>query len=353
MLLIYGATGYTGELVVEEALRRGLSPIVAGRDAAKVAALGARTGLRTRVFPADAPDLSDVTVLLNIAGPFSRTAKPLVDACLRAGVHYLDVTGELGVFEALAARDAEAKAAGVLLLPGVGFDVVPTDCLAAYLKSRLPTATHLRLALGLGGGLSHGTATTAAENLHAGGAVRKDGRIEQVASAYRTLPVDFGRGPRPTVTIPWGDVSTAYYTTGIPNVEVYAAFPPAAITAMKLGNLVAPVLRAKVVKQAIQRWIDARPAGPTPEERARGFAVVWGEVSDAEGRRAAARISTPEGYTLTAMTAIEAAVRVEEGIPHRGFGTPAGVLGMDFILAFPGVSREDVDVHAPPQPASA
>ncbi|MFN7147837.1 MAG: saccharopine dehydrogenase family protein, partial [Myxococcota bacterium] len=274
MLLIYGATGYTGGLVVEEALRRGLRPIVAGRDPKKVEALGARTELPTRAFPVERADLTGVTVLLNIAGPFSRTARPLVDACVRAGVHYLDVTGEIAVFEGLAARDAEARAAGILLLPGVGFDVVPTDCLAAHLKARLPDATHLRLAIAGGGGLSHGTATTAAENLDAGGAVRRNGRIERVPSAYRTLDVDFGRGERSTVTIPWGDVSTAWHTTRIPDIEVYAAFPPAAITAMKLGNYAAPLLRTRVVRTLVQRWIDQRPAGPTPEERARGYAVV-------------------------------------------------------------------------------
>jgi len=342
MLLIYGATGYTGKLVVDEAIRRGLTPIVAGRDAAKVAEVGARTGLPTRTFPVDAPDLTGVTVLLNIAGPFSRTAKPMIDACLRAGVHYLDVTGEIAVFEACAARDAEAKTAGILVMPGVGFDVVPTDCMAAHLQRRLPTATSLRLALGVGGGISHGTATTAAENLDAGGAVRKGGKLTRVPSAYKTLDVDFGRGPRTTVTIPWGDVSTAYRTTGIPDIEVYAAFPSTAITLMKLGNYAAPLLRAKLVKGLVQAWIDAQPPGPTDAARARGHAVVWGDAADDAGNRVAARLTTPEGYTLTAITAIEAAMRVDAGTPHRGFGTPAGVFGADFVLGFTGVTLEDL-----------
>ncbi|MDP2312743.1 MAG: saccharopine dehydrogenase NADP-binding domain-containing protein [Pseudomonadota bacterium] len=344
MILIYGVTGYTGELIVEEAQRRGLTPILAGRDAAKVAAIGARTGLATRVFPVDAPDLSGVTVLLNVAGPFSRTARPLVDACLRAGVHYLDVTGEIATFEGLAARDAEARAAGVLLLPGVGFDVVPSDCLALHLKERLPTATHLRLAIGSSGGagLSHGTVTTAAENLDAGGAVRQGGRIVKVPTAYKTRQVDFGRGPRTVVSIPWGDVSTAWHTTHIPDIEVYASFPPAAIRVMQASNWLGPVLRMPAVKRMIQARIDAAPAGPTPEQRENSRAYVWGEVEDAEGRRAEARLTCPEGYTLTARTAVEAARRVEEGVGRVGFGTPAGVFGAGFVLGFEGVSREDL-----------
>lgn len=344
MILIYGATGYTGELIVAEALRRNLAPIVAGRDSAKVAAVGSRTGLATRTFSVDAPDLSGVTVLLNVAGPFSRTARPLVDACLRAGVHYLDVTGEIAVFESLAARDAEARAAGVLLLPGVGFDVVPTDCLALHLKERLPTATRLRLAFGSsGGGLSHGTATTGAENLGAGGAVRRAGRIVKVPSAYKTLDVDFGDGPRRAVTIPWGDVSTAFHTTHIPDVEVYTTIPPSIILALKASNWLGPVLRMSAVKRLIQARIDAAPAGPTPEQRENARAFVWGDVHDGEGRRAEARLVCPEGYTLTARTAVEAALRVHEGMGRIGFGTPAGVFGADFILGFEGVTRVDVE----------
>ncbi len=343
MLMIYGATGYTGELVVEEAQKRGLAPIVAGRDPAKVAALGARTGLPTRAFGVDTPDLGGVTVLLNCAGPFSRTARPLVDACLRTGVHYLDITGEITVFEALAARDIEAKAAGVLLLPGVGFDVVPTDCLALHLKQRLPTATRLRLAIGSsGGGLSHGTATTMVENLESGGAVRQSGRIVRVPGAYKELDVDFGRGPRQAVTIPWGDVSTAYHTTRIPDIEVYSALPPPVILAMKAGNWLGPVLRLPWVKRLVQARVDAAPPGPTPEARAKAKAFVWGDVHDAAGLRAEARLTTPEGYTLTAMTAVEAARRVMAGVDRTGFATPAGVFGADFVLGFEGVVREDV-----------
>jgi short subunit dehydrogenase-like uncharacterized protein len=347
MFMIYGATGYTGELVVEEAQARGLAPLLAGRDAQKVAALGARTGLPTRTFAVDAPDLTGITVLLNCAGPFSRTAAPLVDACLRGGVHYLDITGEIPVFEALAARDAEAKAAGVLLLPGVGFDVVPTDCLALHLKQRLPTATRLRLAIGTsGGGLSRGTATTAAEHLDSGGAVRQGGRIVKVPSAYKTLDVDFGRGPRQAATIPWGDVSTAWHTTHIPDIEVYAAMPPMAIVALKMGNWMGPLLRTKFVKGLVQARIDTAPAGPSPEQRATARSHVWGDVHDADGLRAEARLTTPESYALTARTAIEAARRVLEGqLPddrRAGFGTPARVFGADFILGFEGVIREDV-----------
>jgi short subunit dehydrogenase-like uncharacterized protein len=341
MLLIYGSTGYTGGLVVEQVLARGIPAVLAGRDPTKLAALSEKTGLPTRVFAVDHPELDGATVLLNCAGPFVRTAGPLVDACLRARVHYLDITGEIAVFEDLARRDAAARAAGVLVLPGVGFDVVPSDCLAAHLAARLPGATRLTLGIWTAGSLSHGTANTIMANLSTGGAVRKDGRVIAVPAAFRTREIDFGSGPRQAVTIPWGDVSTAWYTTGIGDIEVYAVLPSPLVWGLRASNLLGPILGAGPVRAFLQRRVNAMPRGPDEPQRAGGWGRLWGEVTRPDGGRAEARLSTPEGYTLTAHTAAEAARRVFVGVDRVGFGTPAGVFGADFVLGFDGVTRED------------
>ena len=133
-ILIYGATGYTGKLIAKTAVDRGARPILAGRNLEKVRAVAEPLGLAALAFDLRDPGridaaIKDVSVVLNVAGPFSATSRPMADACLRNHVHYLDITGEIDVFEALAARDAEAKSRGVMLLSGVGFDVVPSDCL--------------------------------------------------------------------------------------------------------------------------------------------------------------------------------------------------------------------------------
>src|SRR5829696_2843358 len=178
-VLIYGSNGYTGRLIVERALERGLRPVLAGRNAAEVQRQADELGLEHRVFSLDDPRAVDaglvgVGVVMHCAGPFARTSRPMADACLRTRVHYLDITGEIAVFEALAARDAEAKASGVMLLPGVGFDVVPSDCLAAHLARRLPTATRLTLAFRSAGRMSRGTALTAIDRISDGGLVRRN-----------------------------------------------------------------------------------------------------------------------------------------------------------------------------------
>ena len=229
-MLIYGSNGYTGQLVVEEALAAGVRPILAGRSAAAIEAQAAKYGLDSEVFSLDdlgAMDaaLSPATVVIHCAGPFSHTAQAMAEACIRTGTHYLDITGEIEVFEAMAALGDEAKRANVMLMPGAGFDVVPSDCLAAHLKARLPSATELTLAFKAIGKPSRGTATTMIENLHKGGFVRRDGVITKVPSAWKKMNIDYGEGPELSMTIPWGDVSTAFYSTGIPNIEVYMATP--------------------------------------------------------------------------------------------------------------------------------
>ncbi len=348
MILLYGAYGYTGELIARTAQAQGQPLVLAGRRADATRALAERVRMPWRAFPLDDPKalregLEGATVVLHAAGPFARTARPMVDACLDVGAHYLDVTGEVEVFEAIARRDAAAKAAGVALLPGVGFDVVPTDCVAAHLKARLPSATHLELAFQASGGVSHGTASTMLLNLERGGAVREEGRLRPVRAIHRTRSFDFGRGPTVCASIPWGDLATAWRSTGIPNITTYIAMPTAARVAFMASRHLGPVLATRAVKERLQRWIDQRPAGPDDATRARARSRVVGVAWDDAGRRVAARLTTVEAYTLTALAALESARRALRGEAPPGYQTPATAFGADFILAFEGTAREDFD----------
>lgn len=346
-VLVYGATGYTGRLIVEEALRAGLRPVLSGRNAEAVRAMAAQSGLEAR--PADLDDaaaldaaMRGMRAVLHCAGPFHRTVEPMLDACLRNRVHYLDITGEIAVFERLAASDVAARAAGITLLPGVGFDVVPSDCLAAYLHSRMPDAVALELAFTGGAGLSRGTATTMVEGIAHGGAVRRDCHIDRVPIAYATRDIDFGDRTRHCVTIPWGDVSTAFYSTGIPDIRVYTAVSPKAVKWMRLSRPILPLLGTAPAQKLLKARIAARTPGPSAERRAGARSRLWGEVRDANGRVLQARLVAPDGYSLTAMTAVAAATRVAAGGVARGFQTPSRAFGADFILQFANTNREDV-----------
>lgn len=345
--LIYGATGYVGEATARHAVQTGLRPILAGRDATALARLAGELGVEYRAFglgDAGAIDraLREVAVVLHCAGPFVHTYRPVVEGCLRSGAHYLDLTGELPVYEAIALRDADAKASGVMLMPGVGFDVVPTDCLAMHLKQRLPTATRLALAFqSVGpGGLPPGTQRTVIELLPYGDRVRRNGRLEVRTGAPTSRVIDFGSGPVEGTQLTWGDVFTAFYSTGIPNIEDYTVLPKAVRRQMGLLSRVRPLARLGVVRALLRRGV--RP-GPTAAARARTVTHVWGEVVDDAGRSAVARLHGPEaGVEWTMRAALSVVRRVLAGDAPPGYRTPAMAYGADLVLACEGVTREDV-----------
>ncbi len=344
--LIYGANGYTGSLIAREAVKRGLRPVLAGRKRAPVAALATELNLEYRIAALDdraalAAALNGVDVVVHCAGPFSRTAKPMIEACLRGHVHYLDITGEIAVFEMIAARDLEAQAAGVMLLPGAGFDVVPTDCAAAYLKAQLPTATHLALAFRGLGRTSRGTTLTALENMASSGMIRHQGRLTPVPSGWKTRSIDFGDGPQATVTIPWGDVSTAFYSTRIPNIVVYTALPPALIWLLKLSRGMSWLLSLPPGQALLRLCVRALPSGPNEAQRARSHSEVWGEVRDDDGHTATLRLTMAGGYPLTVLTVLDSVQRVLGGHAPIGFQTPSRAYGCELIFGIEGVRKLD------------
>ncbi|HJU69833.1 MAG TPA: saccharopine dehydrogenase NADP-binding domain-containing protein [Gemmatimonadaceae bacterium] len=348
MLLIYGSTGYTGRLIVDQALASGLRPTIAGRNAEAVRRQAESLGLEWRVARIDDSAsldaaLAGASVVLHCAGPFAHTWRAMSDACLRKRVHYLDITGEIAVFEGLARRDGEARSVGIMLLPGVGFDVVPSDCLAAHLARRLPNADHLSLAFRALGGASRGTLTTMIENLGSPGAVRRNGKILAVPQAWRTRRIDFGDGTlRDATTIPWGDVSTAFHSTGIPNVEVYVSMRPALRRAAIASRWLGPVLRSDIVRRVLTAWVRHGASGPSEIERQRGASLLWGEAVAPNGEHVEARLRGASGYVLTAQTAVHLAAKALGGQAPIGFQTPSRAYGADVILEIPGVVRTDV-----------
>ncbi len=345
--LIYGASGYTGGLAAEHAVEIGLRPVLAGRNRERLQPLADRLRLESRVFGLESPlgvreGIRGVSAVLHTAGPFSATSRPMADACVQARVHYLDITGEIDVFEALAERDREAQAAGVMLLPGAGFDVVPSDCLATHVKRRLPGATRLRLSIGGLGGITRGTAKTMVEAAARGTRVRRGGRIVELRRAPRAT-ADFGAGPRQTIGVAWGDVSTAWHSTQIPDIEVFFETSPMLALAAATPAFARPLLATGFSQRLLKRQIEKRmPPGPTPEERARSHSVIVAEAWNEAGAHVVSRLETAEPYTLTSRTAVEIARRASVGEVLAGYQTPSAAYGPDFILSFNGTTRKDL-----------
>ena len=347
-LLVYGANGYTGEMIARGAAGLGLAPVVAGRSAAAIVALARELSCESRVFALEDPaavvaGIRGCRVVIHCAGPFSATAAPMMAACIAAGAHYTDITGEIDVFELGFRQDAAARAAGVLICPGVGFDVVPTDCVALTLATAMPDARELALGFDSRSALSRGTASTSVEGLGYGSRVRENGELRRIPLGSRARRIDFGGGEKLATAIPWGDVSTAYRTTGIPNIEVYVPVSPAALANLRRLGRFGWLLRRRPV-QAFMKWRIRKGApGPTAEERDRTPVLVWGEARNSAGRTATARLRVPNGYTITTDSAVAIAQRLMDSAVVPGFTTPARLMGADFVTRLPGATQITVD----------
>lgn len=340
--LIYGASGYTGKLIVERAVKKGLKPTLAGRTESKIKPLAEEHGLDYLIFSLDdvsviATQLAKFPVVLNCAGPFSKTAKQMIKGCLESGTHYLDITGEIEVFELAKSFHQKAIDKNIIIMSGVGFDVVPTDCMAKYLHTKMPDATHLELAwFGLGGSISHGTMSTMVEGLGRSGAIRENGKIVPKPTGHLGKIIDFGVRKQFAMTIPWGDISTAYNTTGIPNIVVFTGVPKSTYNMMKFQFLFNPLVKTNFIKSRIQQYVDKNIVGPTAEQNEKGKSLVYGKVTNANGDVVEARLQTAEGYLLTAEMAliITQKVLADKNL-KPGYHTPAELFGHELILEMP------------------
>ncbi len=341
--MLYGAYGYSGKLIVAEAIKRGHKPIIAGRDAQKLAQLASETGLESRAFSLDDTDaihtaLADVDIMLHAAGPFIHTSNPMIRACLHTNTHYLDITGEVPVFENTFTYDERAKDAGIVLISGVGFDVVPTDCMARFIAEKIPDAHTLEIAFAAISKASAGTTKSAVELIDMGGFVRRDGVLTSHALGDGARQVRFNDKARDVMPITWGDLSTAFRTTEIPNITTYMAFPKPVITMSRwFGGIFKVVMSSRMVKNAALWLVDKTVDGPDDASRVRGSSHVW-VCAKNDSRRVEAWLETSEGYTFTAGASVRVVEKLAE-MSLTGATTPALAFGADFVLEIPGSER--------------
>lgn len=323
-LLIYGATGYTGSLVARQAKAAGLDFVIAGRDSDKLLSLALELDVSHSVFALDDQGvvieaLKNFDVVLNCAGPFVKTAERLMRACIESGTHYLDITAEINVYRMAEQLGKDAVDAGIMLMPGVGWDVVPTDCLAVRVAQRVEHPVSLRIALQVAASMSRGSAISAGEIIAAGLLTRVDGVLAPAPNAQPAL-FDFGDGPVTCAPLSFGDLVTAWHSTGIPNIAMFVNVTGGAFPGGDLSEL---------------------PDGPSSEERAgqRARAVV--EITGADGSIARSVIETVNGYSYTPLVAVEAARRVLASEKRAGFDTPARLFGASFAETIAGTQISD------------
>lgn len=347
-IILYGSYGYTGKIIAHECKSKNLKVILAGRNKEELEKQSQETG-----YPYEVVDISDSVALksllkkgdivIHCGGPFKHTAQAMADACLETKTHYTDITGEHQVFELLAGYDQRGKDAGITIMPGTGFDVVPSDCLALHLKNRLPSATHLQLAFTMSkGGISRGTSKSMTEGFGYGSLIRKNGKLTPIHLGEKVLEIDFGPFKTKTINIPWGDISTAWRTTGIPNIEVYTGATDKMIKSARMTKYINWFLRLRWVKRYMLKKIDERPAGPSEEKRNSGRSFLWGKVWDDSGKACVSQLETLSGYSLTAKTAVLIAQKILNGNFKTGYQTPAMTFGEDLIMEIESTTRKDL-----------
>ena len=346
--MIYGANGFTGRLMAAEAVRRGMRPVLAGRNRQAIDSLATELGLPSCIVDlGEAENLKDalqnMKLVMHCAGPFSATSQPMIESCIASQTHYLDITGEINVFENAWKMDDVAKRADVLVCPGAGFDVVPTDCLAARLVEKLPSAISLTMAFEPAGGPSPGTAKTSLEGMSKGGCVRRAGKLTKVPLAWKTRNIPFQHANRDAVTIPWGDVFTAWVSTGVANIEVYLSIPAARIQKLRRMRILQPLFKFNWVQNFLKKRIENNVPGPDEQLRTISQTQLWGEVLSADGRSVSATMQTPNGYDITVTAGLGIVEYLLENEVEGGYTTPSLLMGSCYAESLPGVSIQIIE----------
>ena len=347
LIVVYGSYGYTGKLIVDLCKQKNLQVLLAGRNREALASQSQQSGYPYKIVDSsDAEGLKEMlkpaALVIHCGGPFKHTAKFMAEACFTTQTHYSDITGEHQVFEMMASMDKQAQDAGIMVMPGVGFDVVPSDCLAAHLKSRLPSASHLQLAFTSGAGLSRGTKKTSVEGLGYGGLIRQNDVLTKVPLGQKVMNIDFGAFRMDTLCIPWGDISTAWRSTRIPNIEVYMGATSLMIRNARMSNYIGWALRLPSVKNFMLKKVDKGSSGPSDSRREKAKSFLWGKVRNQAGEERTSRLVTVNGYTLTAYTAVLIAEKILNGNYKTGYQTPSMAYGADLILEVPDTNRVDL-----------
>lgn len=343
--LLYGAYGYTGTLIAEEAIKRGHRPVLAGRSEQKLNPLAERLGLDYVVLDLQnsarlVQTVSDFDLVFHAAGPFVHTHRPMVQACLMGKAHYLDITGEVTVFEENLSYDPLAQDQGIAIISGVGFDVVPTNCLATYVAQQIPDPTELKISVAVLSGVSAGTTKSMLEHISGGILVRRKGKlIQHLVGQLPGIRARFADAERKVYPITWGDVTAAYQSTGIQNITAYIAYPWAVALLIHLfGPLGMSLFANKTMRRVAQKVVEKTVKGPGEQTRHTARCQVWAWVTNESGQECQAWLETPEAYHYTALAGVRCVEKTLELQP-QGVLAPAQAFGTEFMLDIPGTQR--------------
>jgi short subunit dehydrogenase-like uncharacterized protein len=335
-VLIYGAGGRTGQSIARQARHRGLDVVLAGRGAGALAALAQSLGCEVRIAGIDdkkalAAMLRDVAVVINAAGPFADTASPIVEACIGAHCHYLDVNGELHAYRNVFDWSEDADEAGVLLMPGAGFCVIASTLLLATLLAQ-PGAGSSRARIAFSGGpaSSVGSIKSLYASLYPGVEIVRDGEVVSVPIGSLERTFDFGKagGRLDCTAISVADTFAALCDSppSLGQIETYVEGSLAMRMFFEGSGRFTRYSKVQPWKAWVERSMRWWPA--TPDSGVDTRAAVCVEVDDPWLQTRRLVHETPSTYEFTAIAACAIAELVLAGVGvEPGFQTPASLFG--------------------------
>ena len=346
--MIYGATGFTGTLIAEEAVRHGLSPVLAGRNAEKLRNLAERLGLRWVSFSLDDESAlreaaESVDLMLHAAGRFAETSTRMMDACLAAKSHYLDISNEISVLQAAKSRHHLAEQNGVSIIPGVGFGTVASSCLARHVCEQISEPILLEIVISpYVSQRSVGAIKSTLETIALGGYVRRNGVLVGTPFGFGAKRIRAHDMAGNVLPVPSGDLEAAYLATGIANITVFMTMPFSPILARRILPLAQKLLSWSSLRELIFSWLDRRPTSslmkPVDTNRR---SWLWARAVDCHGNAVEARLEAGEGYMFTASASVLAVKWVLER-QSAGAHFPATVFGAEFVLQIEGTQMHGI-----------
>ncbi len=343
--MLYGAYGHTGTLIAEEAVRRGHSPLLAGRSQAQLVPLAERLGLEWLAVERDTDKfrkaVAEVDLVFQAAGPFTRTSEPVIQACLMGGTHYADIANEVPVFQMTRSYDEKAKQRDICLMTGASFGVIATDCLACYIADQFPDATSLEAAIVLYSSVrSAGALKSGLDMLRDGGLVWQNGNLVYQRLGKGAKHIAFPDGIHTLIPAPFGELEALHMTTGIPTITVYSSALPSGTLSRLALPLVGQLLKRDAFRRIVENIVDWQTRSASMEQKhvESGKSYIWAHAGNSNGKEVQAWLEMGEGYLFSAAASVRAVEQILIKRP-RGAMTPAQAFGADFVLDIPGTKR--------------
>lgn len=341
-IAILGASGLVGRAIIGElGASEERSLVFVGRDQARLSAAAAGAASAVTVAVGEDRDWAAILdrvprpdLVLNLVGPSTETAPPVLDWCLRNGAHYCDVANELDAFGHILGRDDAAQLAGVSVVTGAGFGVVATEALVLALRGDRPPASSARVAA-MPGMVTKGrnVAASAVEVLAAGGRAYRDGVLTRIrpGSAYWRVPTPSG-GTIGGLGVAVGDLESTRRASGAGDVDAFTAEIPANAVVRAVLPALAKAVRFGPIRRAVE-YVVGLTDSPGPASKDDDYvSLSYAQLDWANGESRAGWLKMGDGYEFSGKVGAAVVLAQLAGAVPPGVHTPASVLGPDLAL---------------------